>query len=92
MKSRKKRSPSRPAAKAATFAQLALLDVQQRYTVPEALAYLRTSRKSLYVLIAQGRLLPIKEGSGRGRTYIPGAEIARLSRVPTSGSNASIAA
>ena len=87
MKSRKKRI-ARPAAKAAPLlTRLPPLDPQQRYTVPEALAYLRTSRKSLYLLITQGRLLPIKEGNGRGRykgrTYIPGAEIARLSGVPT---------
>jgi Helix-turn-helix domain len=93
MKSRsKKRTPSRPAAKTATLAHLALLDEKQRYSVPEALSYLRTSRKSLYTLIAQGRLVPIKEGNGRGRTFIPGSEIARLSRVPTPESSAPAAA
>jgi excisionase family DNA binding protein len=68
------------------LAQLAPLDVQQRYTVREALAYLRTSRKSLYALIAQGRLRVIKEGNGKkrkGRTYLPGTEIVRLPSVPT---------
>ena len=90
MKSRKKRNVSRPAAQAAALAHLALLDLNQRYTVPEALAYLRTSRKSLYTLIAHGRLVPIREGSnGKGRTYIPGTEIARLSRAPTPESSAS---
>jgi hypothetical protein len=70
-------------AATAPLTQFAPLDLQQRYTVPEALAYLRTSRKSLYVLIAHGRIVPIREGSnGKGRTYIPGTEIARLSRAP----------
>ena|ERR1700733_6980563 len=87
MKSRKKRAASRPAVKALPpLTRLPTLDVQQRYTVPEALAYLRTSRKTFYTLITQGRLSVIKEGNGKrkrkGRTYVPGSEIARLSRVP----------
>lgn len=55
------------------------LDPAQRYTVIEALALLRTSRKTLYELIAKGELHPIKQGR---RTYIAGTEIARLSQVP----------
>jgi excisionase family DNA binding protein len=59
---------------------LAPLDERQRYTVAEAISYLRTSRRSFYQLIAQGRLRPIKE---RRRTYVPGSEIVRLSSVPS---------
>jgi excisionase family DNA binding protein len=54
------------------------LDPQQRYTVEEAIRYLRSSRASVYKDIAQGKLLSIKEGS---RRYIPGSEIARRSRL-----------
>jgi excisionase family DNA binding protein len=59
--------------------QLAPLDSAQRYSVPEAIAYLRTSRKTIYEMIAAGRLHPIKEGR---RTLIAGLEIAQLSRPP----------
>jgi excisionase family DNA binding protein len=58
---------------------LPALDAAQRYTVNEALAYLRTSRATLYKLIASGQLRVIKQGK---RTFCPGAEIAKLSRVP----------
>jgi hypothetical protein len=56
-----------------------VLDERQRYSVPETLALLRTSRASLYKLLRDGALTPIKQGR---RTYISGAEIARLSQVP----------
>jgi Helix-turn-helix domain len=56
-----------------------VLDPAQRYTVDEALALLRTSRASLYKLIRNGALHPIKQGK---RTFIAGAEIARLSAAP----------
>lgn len=56
-----------------------VLDPGQRYSVPEAIAVLRTSRASLYKLIRAGALHPIKQGR---RTYISGVEIARLSAVP----------
>jgi len=59
--------------------QLAPLDERQRYSVPEAIAYLRTSRKTIYDMIAAGRLHPIKEGR---RTFIAGLEIAQLSQPP----------
>ena len=52
------------------------LDIKQRYTVDEALRYLRTSRAQLYKLIAKGSLHTLKEGA---RRYIPGSEIARRS-------------
>lgn len=61
-------------------APLPPLDERQRYEVHEALAYLRTSRKSFYQLVADGRIRTITEGR---RRYVPGAEIARLSAVPS---------
>lgn len=57
------------------------LDVQQRYTIPEAVAYLRQSRAKTYIDIRDGRLRAIKDG---GRTYIPGSEIAKRSRLSRS--------
>jgi excisionase family DNA binding protein len=65
---------------AAEPAPVPKLDKLQRYSVPEALALLRTSRRSLYQLIAAGRIRPIKQGR---RTFISGAQIAKLSQVPT---------
>lgn len=56
------------------------LDEAQRYTVEEAIAYLRTSRKTLYNDIAAGLLATIKEGK---RRFVPGSEIARRSRLPS---------
>ncbi len=54
------------------------LDPLQRYSVNETIQYLRTSRAKLYQRIAAGGLRTITEGK---RRYIPGSEIARLSRV-----------
>jgi hypothetical protein len=59
---------------------LAPLDSQQRYTIPESLAYLRTSRATIYELIATGKLATITEGR---RRYVPGAAIIALSRPAT---------
>ena len=54
------------------------LDPLQRYSVPETLNYLRTSRQSFYVkLVNTGRIQLIREGA---RIFVPGSEIARLSR------------
>ncbi len=54
------------------------LDPLQRYTVNEALLYLRTSRQSFYTkLVNSKRIKVIREGS---RCFVPGSEIARLSR------------
>lgn len=53
------------------------LDERQRYTIAEAECYLRMSRSRLYQKIAAKELKTIKDGR---RTYISGAEIARLSR------------
>lgn len=58
---------------------IAPLDPLQRYSVDEAIAYLRSSRKTLFDDIKTGRILTIKEGR---RRFIPGSEIARRSRVP----------
>lgn len=55
------------------------LDPLQRYTITEAVAYLRTSRASIYKHAAKSELRLIKEGR---RTFVPGAEIIRLSAIP----------
>lgn len=49
------------------------LDINQRYTIPEAGAYLRQSRAKTYNDITEGKLPVIKDGK---RTYIPGQAIA----------------
>lgn len=54
------------------------LDLLRRYSVMEAMAYLGISRKHFYDKIAAGELKVIKDGR---RTFVSGAEIARLSRV-----------
>jgi excisionase family DNA binding protein len=56
------------------------LDEKQRYTIPEAIEYLRTSRVSIYKLISTGELRVIKMGK---RTYVPGSEIVRHSSLPS---------
>ena len=60
-----------------TLQHLPPLDTAQRYAVEEATDYLRTSRARLYERIAAGEIKVIKDGR---RTYVPGSEIARLSR------------
>jgi prophage regulatory protein len=57
---------------------LAPVDVAQRYTISEAGAYLRISHASLYKEIKSRRLRILKHGK---RTFVPGSEIARLSRL-----------
>lgn len=57
------------------------LDLAQRYSIPEAIRYLRSSRKTIYDDIAAGKLATIKEGK---RRYVPGSEIARRSQAPAS--------
>lgn len=61
---------------------LAPLDPAQRYSVDEAIAYLRSSRRTLFDDIREGRITTIKEGK---RRFIPGSEIARRSRAPATG-------
>lgn len=52
------------------------LDPLQRYTVAEAVLYLRTSRATLHEQIKAGLIASIQEGR---RRYVPGSEIARRS-------------
>lgn len=59
--------------------QLPPLDPLQRYSVPEAAAYLRICIALVNRRIADGSLASIKDGK---RRYIPGSEIARLSALP----------
>lgn len=54
------------------------VDVAQRYTIAEAISYLRTSHASMYKEINAGRIKVLKQGK---RTFVPGSEIARLSRL-----------
>ena len=61
------------------------LDERQRYSIEEAIRYLRSSRLSIYRDIAAGRLITIKEGK---RRFVPGSEIARRSAVPATASAA----
>jgi hypothetical protein len=60
---------------------LAPVDSNQRYTVEEAIRYLRSSRASIYKDIREGRLITIQE---RARRYVPGSEIVRRSQAPVS--------
>lgn len=59
-------------------APLPQLDPLRRYDVSTSLALLGISRKQLYDDIKAGKLAIIKHGR---RTFVPGTEIARLSRV-----------
>jgi predicted DNA-binding transcriptional regulator AlpA len=54
------------------------VDVAQRYTIKEATAYLKISHASIYKEINAHRLRVLKCGK---RTFVPGSEIARLSRL-----------
>lgn len=54
------------------------LDLNQRYTIPEAAQYLRISRAYLYQLIQAGEVQTVKDGR---RIYVPGSVIAERSRV-----------
>lgn len=62
--------------------QLPPLDTTQRYTVDEALDYLRIGRTWFYELVSTKAINLIHEGR---RTFVPGTEIARLSRVDRAG-------
>ena len=54
------------------------LDPLRRYPIGQAMAYLSTSRASIYKLILRGHIKTITEAK---RRYVPGSEIARLSSV-----------
>jgi hypothetical protein len=58
------------------YLSLPPIDIQQRYTVPEASLYLRQSIAKTYLDISGGRLKILKDGA---RTYVHGSEIARVS-------------
>ena len=58
------------------------LDLSQRYTIVEAMAYLRISRARLYAKVKAGEIEIIKDGS---RSFIPGSEIAKQSALPAEG-------
>lgn len=55
---------------------LPALDLNQRYAVEEAAAYLRQSRAKTFNDIRDGKLAHLKDGR---RTYVPGWAIARCS-------------
>jgi excisionase family DNA binding protein len=59
--------------------ELPPLDINQRFSVPEAAKYLRVSVATVNVYIAQNRIQTIKDG---GRRFVPGSEIARKSALP----------
>jgi hypothetical protein len=56
------------------------LDLMQRYSIEEAIWYLRSSRKTVFDDIRKGRLVTIQEGR---RRFVPGSEIARRSQLPS---------
>lgn len=56
---------------------LAPLDTLRRYSVETAAAYLGISRARVFARIRSGEVTTIKDGR---RTFVPGSEIARLSR------------
>ena len=64
--------------KSADKRTIAPIDVAQRYTIAEAVSYLRISHASIYKEINARRIQVLKHGK---RTFVPGSEIARLSRV-----------
>ena len=72
-------SARRKAEKLARRLSLPAIDLAQRYSVDEAIEYLRTSRGPFFADIREGRLAVIREGK---RVFVPGSEIARRSRLP----------
>lgn len=63
----------------------ALVDPNQRYTMPEAAAILRQSLAKTYLDVRRGELRILKDGS---RTYAPGSELVRRSTLPAEQSAA----
>jgi len=61
------------------FDRLPPVDEAQRYTLLEAARYLRVSLRGLYRLIGAGEIVTFTSGR---RRFVPGSEIARLSRAP----------
>jgi len=60
-------------------------DERLRYTMDEASALLRQSVAKTWVDAKQGRIALLRDG---GRTYVPGSEIARRSRLETPSAGA----
>jgi prophage regulatory protein len=67
---------------------LAPVDMAQRYTIKEATDYLRISHASIYKEINARRIQVLKQGK---RTFVPGSEIARLSRIGDAAANTPVA-
>jgi excisionase family DNA binding protein len=68
-------SPKKPPAKKSRIVQVPPLDLNRRYTVPEAsIEYLRISRALAYIRIKDGHLKTVRDG---GKVFITGAEIQR---------------
>lgn len=63
----------------ATLPALAPIDPQQRYSIAEGIAYLRSSRKTFYDDVKAGRIKLIKDGR---RSYVHGTELVRRSALP----------
>jgi hypothetical protein len=57
----------------------AVIDPNQRWTLAEANAILRQSPAKTFADIKAGKLRVIKDGR---RTYVPGSELIRRSRLP----------
>lgn len=62
-----------------TRAPLPPLDPLQRYSIDEAVRYLRVSKPTLYADIHARKITTIKDGK---RRYVPGSEIVRRSALP----------
>lgn len=56
------------------------LDVNQRYTIPQAAKYLKISRAYVYRLIEKGEIKTLVDGR---RRFISGSEIAKRSALPS---------
>jgi hypothetical protein len=54
-------------------------DPRFRYTIPETADLLRQSESRTWAAIADKKIRVIRDG---GRTFVPGSEILRLSRLP----------
>jgi hypothetical protein len=69
-----------PAANRRNLPQpVAFFDPQLRYSIPETAALLRQSVPKTWIDIRENKLKVIREG---GRTFVPGSEIVRRSRLP----------
>lgn len=69
--------PEENKARKAKVAPPVVIDGNQRYNVEEAIATLRSSRRTFYEDVAAGRIKLIKD---RSRSYVLGDELIRRSR------------